>query len=227
MFNLEEKISDWRQQMLAAGIQSPVPLEELENHLREDVEQRMQSGLNVQQAFEIAAQGIGQTNALKTEFAKAGETFYEKSQQLIFTLAGISNYQLTMNTPNQNIEPRWATYFKSSAFLFPAVSLWLLAMMFVYPKFQQICGTAKVSIPPQLLSVITLMNFLKNNFLLICSVLLAVVGLLEWRASRWPCYRRAVLGTVALLLNALVLIWLLALVIMSILAADKLAGHAN
>ena len=35
MFNLEEKISEWRKQMLAAGIRSPVPLEELEIHLRE------------------------------------------------------------------------------------------------------------------------------------------------------------------------------------------------
>ena len=229
MFNLEGKIMEWRKQMLAAGIQTPVPLEELENHLREEIEQQMQSGSNVQQAFEVAAHGIGQTDALKTEFAKAGESFYGRSRQLVFTLAGIPNYLLTMNmnTSNQNIEPRWATYCKSSAFLFPAVSLWVLAMTFVYPKFHQICLTAKVSFPAPLLSVITLANFLKNNFLLVCSVLVPVVGLLEWRASRWPRYRRAVLGTVALLLNALVLIWFLALVIMSILAADKLAGHAD
>ena len=33
--------------------QMPVPLEELEIHLREDVERQMRSGLNEQQAFEI------------------------------------------------------------------------------------------------------------------------------------------------------------------------------
>jgi hypothetical protein len=38
--------------MLAAGIRTPVPLDELENHLREDVEQQMRSGLSAQQAFE-------------------------------------------------------------------------------------------------------------------------------------------------------------------------------
>jgi hypothetical protein len=45
MFNLDQAIADWRRQMLAAGIKTPVPLEELEIHLREDVEQQMQSGL--------------------------------------------------------------------------------------------------------------------------------------------------------------------------------------
>jgi len=32
MFNLEQAIADWRQKMLAAGIETPVPLEELELH---------------------------------------------------------------------------------------------------------------------------------------------------------------------------------------------------
>ena len=48
MFNLEKEISEWRQQMLAAGVKSPVPLEELESHLREDIEQQVQSGLSEQ-----------------------------------------------------------------------------------------------------------------------------------------------------------------------------------
>ncbi len=70
MFDLEQSIAEWRRQMLAAGIQTPVPLEELEIHLREDIEQQMQSGLNAQQAFETATSKIGQARALKTEFEK-------------------------------------------------------------------------------------------------------------------------------------------------------------
>jgi len=38
MFELEKSIADWRRQMLAAGIKSPLPLEELEIHLREEIE---------------------------------------------------------------------------------------------------------------------------------------------------------------------------------------------
>jgi hypothetical protein len=71
MFDLEQSIADWRRQMLAAGIKTPVPLEELEIHLREEIEQQMKSGLNEQKAFEIAVGGFGQASALKREFQKA------------------------------------------------------------------------------------------------------------------------------------------------------------
>ena len=74
MFNFDKAISAWRQQMLAAGIKSPVPLEELENHVREDVEQQMRAGLNVEQAFVLAVSRIGQAQALKAEFDHAGRT---------------------------------------------------------------------------------------------------------------------------------------------------------
>jgi lysylphosphatidylglycerol synthetase-like protein (DUF2156 family) len=71
MFNLEQSIAEWRQQMLAAGIKTPVPLEELESHLREDVEQQMRSGFSEQEAFGSAIKKIGQPRLLKTEFQKA------------------------------------------------------------------------------------------------------------------------------------------------------------
>jgi hypothetical protein len=72
MFDLEQSISGWRQQMLAAGIQTPVPLEELEIHLREEIEQRMQSGISEQEAFAMASAIIGQPEPLKSEFKRAG-----------------------------------------------------------------------------------------------------------------------------------------------------------
>ncbi len=74
MFDLEKPIADWRQQMLTAGIKSPTPLEELEIHLREEIERQVKSGLNDQDAFNFAVQKIGQASALKSEFAKAGGT---------------------------------------------------------------------------------------------------------------------------------------------------------
>jgi uncharacterized membrane protein (DUF485 family) len=70
MFNLEPAIAEWHRQMLAAGIKTPVPLEELEIHLREEIEQQMKSELSEQKAFEIAVRTIGQANTLKLEFAK-------------------------------------------------------------------------------------------------------------------------------------------------------------
>ena len=44
MFNLGKAIAEWREETLAAGIGTPVPLDELENHLREDVKNQIQSG---------------------------------------------------------------------------------------------------------------------------------------------------------------------------------------
>ena len=41
--------------MLAAGIKSPVPLEELKTHLREDIERQMKLGLQADKGFEISA----------------------------------------------------------------------------------------------------------------------------------------------------------------------------
>jgi len=70
MFNLEQAIASWRQQMLAAGLQKPVPLEELECHLREEIDHRITSGLDPENAFAAAAQTVGHGNRLQGEFQK-------------------------------------------------------------------------------------------------------------------------------------------------------------
>ena len=57
--------------MAAAGIQSPTVLDELESHLREDVDKKTHSGLDPKEAFEAAAQQIGAAAALGSEFKKA------------------------------------------------------------------------------------------------------------------------------------------------------------
>ena len=91
MFDLEQSITEWRRQMLAAGIETPVPLEELEIHLREEIERQIKSGLNEQMAFDISVQQIGKANMLKNEFGKvdgAKESREWKLKQIIF-FAGV------------------------------------------------------------------------------------------------------------------------------------------
>jgi len=83
MFNLEQAIADWRQKMLAAGIAAPVPLEELELHLREQIDQKAQEGVEEKLAFELAVQSIGEAGALKLEFQNAG-TMNSSRQQRIY-----------------------------------------------------------------------------------------------------------------------------------------------
>jgi hypothetical protein len=70
MFDLEKAIAEWRRRMLTAGVESPVPLEELENHLREDVEQQIRSGSDQQAAFACAVEGIGAGSELAREFGR-------------------------------------------------------------------------------------------------------------------------------------------------------------
>jgi hypothetical protein len=71
MFDLNLAISEWRQRMIAVGIENPSVLDELENHLREDVERRILDGTSAQAAFQNATQQIGQPDRLKAEFEKA------------------------------------------------------------------------------------------------------------------------------------------------------------
>ncbi len=70
MFDLEKSIADWRRQMLTAGIKAPAPLDELELHLREEIERQMKNGLTETRAFVFATQQMGEAGMLKNEFQK-------------------------------------------------------------------------------------------------------------------------------------------------------------
>jgi hypothetical protein len=83
MFDLEQAIVEWRRQMLADGIKAPTPLEELEIHLREEIERQMKSELNGLEAFNSAVHKIGQARALKLEFKKAGIPVEMRFVQLV------------------------------------------------------------------------------------------------------------------------------------------------
>jgi len=71
MADLEKSFAEWRWQMLAAGIKAPVPLEELEIHLREDVEQHLRFSGDGEQAFAAAVRRMGRPSELKSEFNKS------------------------------------------------------------------------------------------------------------------------------------------------------------
>jgi hypothetical protein len=70
MFHLEQAIAEWRRRMAAGGIKSREVLEELESHLREEVEHLRRSGATAERAFQDAVQRVGTSGELKMEFAK-------------------------------------------------------------------------------------------------------------------------------------------------------------
>jgi hypothetical protein len=90
MFNLEQAILEWRRQMAVAGVKTREVLDELESHLREDVEQQMRSGSGVQQAFEAAAQRIGPATVLRAEFQKADNARRSRVRKYLLRVFGIA-----------------------------------------------------------------------------------------------------------------------------------------
>jgi len=83
MRNLENDIAIWRQQMFAAGINSDEVLDELESHLREDIERRIRSGANAAKVFQIAVNQFGEPQSLESEFEKVKERKYMKRSVMI------------------------------------------------------------------------------------------------------------------------------------------------
>jgi len=57
--------------MSAGGVKNPAVLDELESHVREDVERQTRAGVEAQKAFEAAVKKIGPASALKREFKKS------------------------------------------------------------------------------------------------------------------------------------------------------------
>jgi hypothetical protein len=223
MFELERAVSDWRSEMYSRGIKGSRILDELENHLREDLEEQVRSGLDVQHAFESARTRLGQTNSLRMEFRKVRYT--EIMLQLkngLLTLLGIPNYNLATNmntsTPICNVEPRWATYFKASAFLAPSLILWIFSCVFLMPKLKEICGHAGFALPTLLQATL----FASSHGALISIGLILLFVLLEWRLSAWPKYRRAVISSGVFLVNALVLLVITMMVFSALVAAPAM-----
>ncbi len=138
MFPLERAIADWRRRMTAGGIRSRAVLDELESHLREDMDRQSIPGASEEKAFAIAVRQIGRADLLQGHFSKAGDGVGESLKRLILILAGIHQPQFatTMNTSQTtlNPEPRWATYLKAAAFGLPAAFLWLVSIVFLMPK---------------------------------------------------------------------------------------------
>ena len=70
MFNLDKAVAAWRRQMFAAGVKSADVLDELETHLRDEIESQMRSGTDEENAFQVAISRLGEPLPLREEFAK-------------------------------------------------------------------------------------------------------------------------------------------------------------
>lgn len=89
MFDLEKSIADWRTQMLAAGIKTPAPLEELEIHLREQVEWQINLGADPQKALDMAISQLGRPDVLKQEFKKLERNHMKRTLAILLGIFGV------------------------------------------------------------------------------------------------------------------------------------------
>jgi len=89
MFNLNSAIKEWRQQMSAAGINRSDVLDELESHLREDIDRGIQAGGDPKRMFELAAAQLGEPGALKMEWDGARKTERQTMKRGLMIGAGI------------------------------------------------------------------------------------------------------------------------------------------
>jgi hypothetical protein len=220
MFDLESSIVAWREQMLAAGIQAPVPLEELEAHLRDEIAARVQLGTDSRQAFEAAIREVGQPIVLKMEFTKAGVPVAGRLKNLVFTLAGIPHQLAT--TMNTNLEPRWVTYLKTSAVMLPAMFLWVGACVFVLPQLKEIYNSTGHRLPNWFMTALSVTDAIKGNIIMGSLIVTALLVVLEWRSQRWAHYRRLVFGVTGFTLNLTVMVFIAATGVLFAIAANEL-----
>jgi hypothetical protein len=85
MFDLESATAEWRQLMQAAGLGAADLLDELESHLRDEIDRQTQSGSSIEEGFQSAVRQIGSPQALRAEFAKAGSPEQGRLRKLAAT----------------------------------------------------------------------------------------------------------------------------------------------
>ena len=95
-FDLEQRIVDWRRQLARSGLNSAEALDELESHLREQIDRLLQSGKADQEAFRFAVAKLGDVRLLRTEFAKLKTT--NEKNKFVRALIPFAGVFMTMST---------------------------------------------------------------------------------------------------------------------------------
>jgi hypothetical protein len=124
-FKLDQAIAKWRKEMTAQGVRSRDVLDELENHLREDIAAQIQSGTSEVEAFDIAVQRIGRGAALHREFAKLDASKHKRLSKLFRISCFVTG-------PFMLVLSGWLLYDPDRRSFDRPVSLFLLTCLAIY-----------------------------------------------------------------------------------------------
>ena len=93
MFDLNEEITKWRNDLAQSEAFKGRDMDELEGHLRDQIESLTPAGLSQHEAFLIAGHRLGDTPSLENEFAKVNGGHILRSR-LFWMVAGVFAYLL-------------------------------------------------------------------------------------------------------------------------------------
>jgi len=82
MFNLEQSIENWRNELAAQPNLAPDDRRELETHLRDLISESCRQGLGEEESFRLAREKIGQLRLIGKEFKKIGSIYWNKPMAL-------------------------------------------------------------------------------------------------------------------------------------------------
>lgn len=96
MSNVEKQIEQWRAGMAESETLGGSTVEELENHLREQMGDLKASGLSDEEAFLITRRRLGETEVLAAEFAKVNPS-RRFTNRLLWMATGVLSYFLVFH----------------------------------------------------------------------------------------------------------------------------------
>jgi hypothetical protein len=124
-------------------------------------------------------------------------------------------------TKRTAVEPRRWFYLRAVAFLVPALVTWAYSVRYLYPRLQAVWregGGAAPDVQWLMQGVGLMVGY--GGWAAV--VFLAAVVTSEWRSAGWRRYRRAIVGSGVLLLNATVLVGITAMCLLLTCAAPGL-----
>ncbi|MHC5082838.1 MAG: hypothetical protein ACYTET_02715 [Planctomycetota bacterium] len=134
MFELESAIANWRSELLHKQTMTMQDIDELESHLREEVESLNLSGLSKEEAFMVSSHRIGDSSVITQEYAKVNSKEIWRNRVFwmlsgVFALMVITSLSSFLSAGSKavftwfNISPSLTGIVSSSVQIFASIGL--------------------------------------------------------------------------------------------------------